>query len=85
MSGTVLTRAVSVLRAVRPAQPAQRGDWLSRLIGMRRAVRTRRELAALDDRQLRDIGLTREAAMEEAMRAPWDLVARQRDSGWVLR
>ncbi len=82
MSGTVLTRTVSVLRA---ARPAQRGGWLSRLLAMRRAVRTRRELAALDERQLRDIGLTREAAMEEAMRAPWDLVARRRDSDWILR
>lgn len=85
MSGTVLIRRVSALLAARPAQQVHRGDWLSRFAAMRRAARTRRELAALDDQQLRDIGLTREAAIEEALRAPWDIGARQRVSGGILR
>lgn len=73
MSGTVLNRSVSVLQAARLAQPVPFGGWLSRFAAMLRAARTRRELAAMDDRQLRDVGLTRDAAMEEALRAPWDI------------
>ena len=73
MSGTVLNRSVSVLRAARLAQPVPPGGWLSRVAAMLRAARTRRELAAMDDRQLRDVGLTRDAALEEALRAPWDI------------
>jgi uncharacterized protein YjiS (DUF1127 family) len=37
-----------------------------------RYITTRRELADLDDRMLADIGLTHEAALSEAARAPWD-------------
>lgn len=85
MSGTVLARAVFVLRAARPVPPVLRNGWLSRLLAMSRAALTRRELAALDERQLRDIGLTRDEAMQEATRAPWDLVARSRTSHWVPR
>jgi uncharacterized protein YjiS (DUF1127 family) len=40
---------------------------------MLRAMRTRDELAALDERMLKDIGLSRAEALAEARRAPWDL------------
>jgi uncharacterized protein YjiS (DUF1127 family) len=73
MSGTVLPRPASVLRVARLAQPVSPGGWLSHLGAMLRAARTRRELAAMDERQLRDVGLTRAAAAEEALRAPWDI------------
>jgi len=37
------------------------------------AAEQRRQLAALDDKMLRDIGLTREAANAEARRPGWDV------------
>ena len=37
-----------------------------------RAVTTRPALAELDDRMLRDIGVTRTEVMAELHRAPWD-------------
>jgi uncharacterized protein YjiS (DUF1127 family) len=38
-----------------------------------RTIGTRRHLAQMDDRMLKDIGLTRSEALEEAGRAPWDV------------
>lgn len=38
-----------------------------------RAVSTRPGLAELDDRMLRDIGVTRDQARAELQRAPWDI------------
>lgn len=35
-------------------------------------VRSRRDLASLDDHLLRDIGISRDEATTEARRAPWD-------------
>lgn len=46
------------------------------LRAMWRAITTRRELAAMDDRMLRDIGISRADALREADRAPWDLTQR---------
>jgi uncharacterized protein YjiS (DUF1127 family) len=40
---------------------------------MLRAALTRRQLAEMDDRMLRDIGISRADALHEAERAPWDL------------
>ena len=42
------------------------------------ARRTRRDLAAMDDRMLADIGIGRADAYEEARRAPWDVTPRPR-------
>ena len=42
------------------------------------ARRTRRDLAAMDDRMLADIGIGRADAYEEARRAPWDVAPRPR-------
>ncbi|SFL17107.1 DUF1127 domain-containing protein [Falsiroseomonas stagni] len=44
-------------------------DWLGQAL---RAVTTRRYLAEMDDHMLKDIGLTRMDAAQEANRAPWD-------------
>ncbi|MBR0674625.1 DUF1127 domain-containing protein [Roseomonas alkaliterrae] len=49
--------------------------WLRRCI---QAIRSRRQLAELDDRLLSDIGISRAEALEEASRAPWDLAPRRR-------
>ncbi|HWL83940.1 MAG TPA: DUF1127 domain-containing protein [Roseomonas sp.] len=38
-----------------------------------RVTETRRELATLDERLLRDVGVTSSEARMEARRAPWDL------------
>jgi uncharacterized protein YjiS (DUF1127 family) len=45
---------------------------LAAFAGRGRIARERRHLEALDDRQLRDIGLTRHQAMREARRHFWD-------------
>ncbi|MEN0076440.1 MAG: DUF1127 domain-containing protein [Paracraurococcus sp.] len=46
------------------------------LRGMWRALQTRRQLAEMDDRMLRDIGISRVDALREADRLPWDLIPR---------
>jgi uncharacterized protein YjiS (DUF1127 family) len=50
----------------------QFGLWWKRLAQFRRAWATRRQLAELDPRLLRDIGLTEGEALREISRAPWD-------------
>lgn len=54
--------------------PRPRGPfaWLKTMAGLQR---TRRHLLDLDDALLRDIGLTRDEAMDEAARRPWDAPA----------
>ena len=46
------------------------------LRAMWRALQTRRQLAEMDDRMLRDIGISRVDALQEADRLPWDLTPR---------
>jgi len=54
--------------------PAHIGAGLLRRLGLGlAAARQRRHLAELDDAMLRDIGLSREAAEEEAGRSVWDV------------
>ena len=48
-------------------------DFLDRLHLVLRNARTRRQLARLDERALKDIGLSRAGALAEAERVPWDL------------
>ncbi len=69
MSGFVLTRSRSASCGVRVAK----GGWLAWLAAAMRAIETRRHLAQMDDRMLKDIGISRTEALEEARRAPWDL------------
>ncbi|MBW8269429.1 DUF1127 domain-containing protein [Caldovatus sp. SYSU G05006] len=58
---------------------AARGTWRGFLVRMLRAIESRRQLAAMDDRMLSDIGLSRADALHEADRRSWDLAPRRRD------
>lgn len=58
------------------AARAKRGGWLAWMAHCLRAIETRRHLAEMDDRMLKDIGITRVDALREAGRAPWDLTPR---------
>lgn len=53
-----------VRRAARPV--------VALLAEMLRTVRTRQHLSELDDRMLRDVGLTRLDALRESSKAPWE-------------
>ncbi|SDI37193.1 DUF1127 domain-containing protein [Alloyangia pacifica] len=50
----------------------RRPSLLALLTGFFAIARQRRKLAALDDHQLQDLGLTRSQALEEARRGFWD-------------
>ncbi len=52
--------------------PRQSQPRLRRIFSIFALVRSRRDLASLDDHLLRDIGISRDAATTEARRAPWD-------------
>jgi uncharacterized protein YjiS (DUF1127 family) len=62
-AGLFLRPRISVLPAVRRL-PAAIGEW-------RRRARSRRELLALDDHMLKDIGITRADAQYEAAKPFW--------------
>lgn len=68
MSSFVLTRPTA--RRLAPSRPV---GWLGWLAAALRAIETRRHLAEMDARMLRDIGITHIDAAEEANRAPWDI------------
>jgi uncharacterized protein YjiS (DUF1127 family) len=59
-------------RYAMPTTAAHSGParWLRLML---RAIQTRRALAAMDDRMLSDIGVSRRDALREARRAPWKL------------
>ena len=80
MSGFALTPATGCAglapqRAAdrRPARVTPAGTWLAGLGAAMRAIATRHQLAQMDDRMLKDIGISRTEALEEARRAPWDV------------
>lgn len=81
MSGLSLPHASSpVLRdAARPglrsgvAAKQRPAHWLAWMALALHNIGTRRELARMDARMLKDIGLSRSEALEEAGRAPWDI------------
>ncbi|MBE9639743.1 DUF1127 domain-containing protein [Salipiger mangrovisoli] len=50
----------------------RRTPLLSRLAGLFAVARQRRKLADLDDHLLRDLGLTKAEAIDEARRGFWD-------------
>ncbi len=53
-------------------QPRRRVSLLTHVITAFGVARQRHQLRNLDDRQLRDVGITRAQAMKEASKAPWD-------------
>ncbi|MFZ6761896.1 DUF1127 domain-containing protein [Pseudoroseomonas sp. WGS1072] len=53
------------------------GGWGAFLRRALHAIETRQQLAEMDARMLKDIGLSRAEALEEAHRAPWDLGRRR--------
>ncbi|MDB5374368.1 MAG: hypothetical protein JWP04_3010 [Belnapia sp.] len=68
---------------LRTASSAQFRPWFKPAVpgwpnfrAMLRAAITRRQLAAMDDRMLRDIGISRVDALQEADRLPWDVTQR---------
>jgi uncharacterized protein YjiS (DUF1127 family) len=79
MSSTILTR-----RTTRQRRLSNMGwrEWLSAML---RAMETRRYLVEMDERMLKDIGITRSEALEEANRAPWDLAPMTPHAPWMWR
>jgi uncharacterized protein YjiS (DUF1127 family) len=63
-----MTTRVSFLFLARPSRPLR--QWVSTAL---KVWRQRRDLLAMDDTRLRDIGLTREQAEAEAGRPVWDV------------
>lgn len=87
MSGTVPFRPLAAPgprrnHEARRSRRVQAAGWLGWLADMMRAIETRRRLAQMDDRMLKDIGVTRAEALQEAGRAPWDIGPRQ---PWDMR
>lgn len=61
------------------ARRAVRQDgWMGFLRQILRIVETRQDLLEMDERMLKDIGLTRREAEQEAGRAPWDVTTPSR-------
>jgi uncharacterized protein YjiS (DUF1127 family) len=58
-------------RPCRYARPQARRDWIALFKKWRRRARGRRELAALGERALRDIGVSRYDAYHEASKPFW--------------
>ena len=73
MSGLILTRPMATTR------PAALRTFARALTQAFRVAMTRQELAGMDDRMLRDIGITRVDALREAARKPWDAAPSRRD------
>ncbi len=66
--------ATVLYRYSRPRTAIRFPRGLARRVAlMWEAARTRRILAELDARQLKDIGISRSEAEAEAARAPWDI------------
>lgn len=65
-------------RLVTPARRTRPAGFVRGLLRMLALHRQRARLGQLDDRMLRDIGLTRHQACREAARPPWDVPAHWR-------
>ncbi|MCQ4162830.1 DUF1127 domain-containing protein [Roseomonas sp. GC11] len=63
----------AALRKARSQRPA---GWMATLRHLLRLMETRQHLAELDDRLLRDIGMSRPDAQHEARRPVWDYIPR---------
>jgi len=64
------------LRAAFRRAPRPEG-WAATLRRALRLMETRHQLGGLDERLLRDIGVSKAEATIEAARAPWDMESRQ--------
>ena len=53
----------------------RRAGMVARIVGAHALWKSRRRLAALDEAALRDLGLTRTEALEEAERPVWNVPA----------
>lgn len=73
MSGLILTRPMATTR------PNALGVFARALAQAFRVATTRQELSGMDDRMLRDIGISRIDALREAARKPWDQTPARRD------
>ncbi len=73
MSGLILTRPMATTR------PNALGAFARALAQAFRVATTRRALAEMDERMLRDIGISRVDALREAARKPWDQAPSKRD------
>lgn len=62
----------SSLRSTQISAPGAFG-WSAFLQRVMTVVETRLQLQELDERMLRDIGMTQHEARREAARAPWDI------------
>ncbi|MES2914445.1 MAG: DUF1127 domain-containing protein [Pseudomonadota bacterium] len=60
------------LRLARPLAALRLSGLPFRIARLATLARTRMGLARLDDHLLRDIGVTRDQAVAEASRTPWD-------------
>lgn len=69
---------MSILSLTSVSTPAGRSSVFSRLGSFMALAKQRAALANLDDAALRDIGVSRAAALKEAERAPWDVPANWR-------
>ena len=67
----IMERTISTVQRSRQGGPGA----LSRLVGLVAFSRSRHRLGELDDHMLRDIGLTRTQAREEAGRPAWNAPA----------
>ncbi|WP_226622851.1 DUF1127 domain-containing protein [Alloyangia pacifica] len=67
-----MPRDIALPRARIRHRPLRRATRLARFIDLLGLARQRRKLAELDDHLLRDLGLTRRQALEEAKRGFWD-------------
>ncbi|MGG5822314.1 DUF1127 domain-containing protein [Falsiroseomonas sp. HW251] len=59
--------------------------WLAWLALMMRTIETRRHIAGMDERMLKDIGISRADAHQEANRAPWDIETLSPHAPWMWR
>jgi uncharacterized protein YjiS (DUF1127 family) len=71
MSSTIMHPTLSTGRAIAGPQRGLALRLLESWFGMLAKQRSRRQLAELDSRLLRDIGIDRASAYEEARRSVW--------------
>lgn len=65
--------------ACTPRNAPRSGGIFARIKQASAIYKQRRQLAGLDDSRLFDLGLTRDEALNEARRLPWDLHPRLAD------